>query len=95
MIYYISLLLIEQFSYLNIFKYLTFRASGAFITSILISFLVGPKLIQYFKVKQKLGQPIRDDGPKWQIEAKKGTPTMGGVLILIGLLLTSESENNT
>ncbi|GIS23775.1 MAG: phospho-N-acetylmuramoyl-pentapeptide-transferase [Alphaproteobacteria bacterium] len=88
MIYYISLLLIDQFSYLNIFKYLTFRASGAFITSILISFLVGPKLIQYFKVKQKLGQPIRDDGPKWQIEAKKGTPTMGGALILFALTVS-------
>ena len=88
MIYYISLLLIDQFSYLNIFKYITFRASGAFITSILISFLVGPKLIQYFKVKQKLGQPIRDDGPKWQIEAKKGTPTMGGALILFALTVS-------
>ncbi len=88
MIYYISLLLIDQFSYLNIFKYITFRASGAFITSILISFLVGPKLIKYFKVKQKLGQPIRDDGPKWQIEAKKGTPTMGGALILFALTVS-------
>ena len=88
MIYYISLLLIDQFSYLNIFKYLTFRASGAFITSIFISFLVGPKLIQYFKVKQKLGQPIRDAGPKWQIEAKKGTPTMGGALILFALTVS-------
>ena len=71
MIYYFSLLLLDQFSFLNVFKYLTFRASGAFITSILISFLIGPKLIKYFKNKQKLGQPIRDDGPKWQIEAKK------------------------
>ena len=55
MIYYISLLFIDQFSYLNIFKYLTFRASGAFITSILISFLVGPKLIEYFKNYRKRG----------------------------------------
>ena len=88
MIYYISLLLIDQFSFLNVFKYLTFRASGAFITSILISFFVGPKLIEYFKTKQKLGQPIRDDGPKWQIEAKKGTPTMGGALILLALTVS-------
>ncbi len=85
MIHYLSLLLIEQFSFLNIFKYITFRASGAFITSILISFIVGPFLIKYFKKKQKLGQPIREDGPKWQIEAKKGTPTMGGALILLSL----------
>ena len=55
MIYYITSLLVDQFSFLNVFKYLTFRASGAFITSILISFIVGPKLIKYFKVKQKLG----------------------------------------
>ena len=88
MIYYISLLLIDQFSFLNVFKYLTFRASGAFITSILISFLIGPRLIKYFKLKQKLGQPIRDDGPKWQIEAKKGTPTMGGALILFALTVS-------
>ena len=88
MIYYISLFFIEQFSFLNIFKYLTFRASGAFITSILISFLLGPQLIRYFKIKQKLGQPIRNDGPKWQIEAKKGTPTMGGALILLALTVS-------
>ena len=71
MIYYLSQIFIEQIGFLNIFKYLTFRASGAFITSILISFIMGPRLIKYFRVKQKLGQPIRDDGPKWQIEAKK------------------------
>ena len=88
MIHYIALLLVEQFSFLNIFKYLTFRASGAFITSILISFVVGPHLIKYFKVKQKLGQPIRDDGPKWHIDAKKGTPTMGGALILLALTIS-------
>ena len=52
MIYYITSLLVDQFSFLNVFKYLTFRASGAFITSILISFLVGPKLIQYLKLNK-------------------------------------------
>ena len=88
MIYYISLFFIDQLSFLNIFKYLTFRASGAFITSILISFIIGPHLIRYFKIKQKLGQPIRDDGPKWQIEAKKGTPTMGGALLLLALTVS-------
>jgi phospho-N-acetylmuramoyl-pentapeptide-transferase len=89
MIYYISLIFIEQFSFLNVFKYLSFRASGAFITSIIISFIVGPHLINYFKIKQKLGQPIRDDGPKWQIEAKKGTPTMGGTIILLALTIST------
>ena len=88
MLYQFLLNFVDTFGFLNVFKYLTFRASGAFITSIFISFLVGPKLIQYFKVKQKLGQPIRNDGPKWQIEAKKGTPTMGGALILFALTVS-------
>jgi phospho-N-acetylmuramoyl-pentapeptide-transferase len=89
MIYHFSLLLLEDYSFLNVFKYLTFRAGGAFITSIIISFLVGPYLIKYMKRKQKLGQPIRDDGPKWQIEAKRGTPTMGGALILLALTVST------
>ena len=89
MIYYLSNYLIEQYTFFNIFKYLTLRAGGAFLTSILISFIVGPSLISYFKIKQKLGQPIRDDGPKWQINAKKGTPTMGGALILLALIVST------
>ena len=89
MIYYFSLLLLEDYNFLNVFKYLTFRAGGAFITSIIISFIVGPYLIKYMKRKQKLGQPIRDDGPKWQIEAKRGTPTMGGALILLALTVST------
>ena len=55
MIYYITSLLVDQFSFLNVFKYLTFRASGAFITSIFNKFYSWTKLIKYFKVKQKLG----------------------------------------
>ena len=89
MIYYLSLLLVDSYSFLNVFKYLTFRAGGAFITSIAISFIFGPYLINYIKVKQKKGQPIRDDGPKWQIKAKQGTPTMGGALILLTLIVSS------
>ncbi len=89
MIYYFSLFLLENYSFLNIFKYLTFRAGGAFITSIVISFIFGPYLINYFKQKQKLGQPIREDGPRWQIDAKRGTPTMGGTLILFALTIST------
>ena len=89
MIYYFSLLLLEEYSFLNVFKYLTLRAGGAFITSIIISFIFGPYLIKYMKSKQKLGQPIREDGPKWQIEAKRGTPTMGGALILLALTIST------
>ena len=89
MIYNIILPLVEEYSFLNIFKYLTFRAGMAFITAILISFIFGPLIINYLKKKQKLGQPIRSDGPKWQIKVKKGTPTMGGTLILLALTLSS------
>ena len=86
MIYNFIYDLISEYPFLNIFKYLTFRCGAAFITSIIISFLAGPFIIRYLKKKQKIGQPIRDDGPKWQIEAKKGTPTMGGTLILLALI---------
>ena len=86
MIYNFIYDLIGEYPFLNIFKYLTFRCGAAFITSIIISFLTGPYIIRYLKKKQKIGQPIRDDGPKWQIEAKKGTPTMGGTLILLALI---------
>ena len=85
MIYNFILALINEYSFLNIFKYITFRSGAAFITAILISFITGPFIIKYLKNKQKLGQPIRDDGPKWQIKAKKGTPTMGGTMILLAL----------
>ena len=86
MIYNFIYNLIGEYPFLNIFKYLTFRCGAAFITSIIISFLTGSYIIRYLKKKQKIGQPIRDDGPQWQIEAKKGTPTMGGTLILLALI---------
>lgn len=66
------------------FQYLTFRTGGAVITSLLISFLLGPHLIAWLKSKQGAGQPIREDGPETHF-VKKGTPTMGGALILIAL----------
>ena len=48
----------------------------------LICFIIGPYIINILKKKQKKGQPIRLDGPEWQITAKKGTPTMGGTMII-------------
>ncbi len=89
MIYNILYSFIGDYSFLNIFKYLTFRSGAAFITSILISFISGPYIIKFLKEKQKIGQPIRDDGPKWQIEAKKGTPTMGGTMILLAIITST------
>ena len=55
----------------------------------LICFLIGPYIINFLKKKQKKGQPIRSDGPEWQISAKKGTPTMGGSMILLSLTISS------
>ena len=74
--------------FFNLFRYITFRAGGAFFTALVFGFLFGRPLINLLRAKQKHGQPIRDDGPESHIEAKAGTPTMGGVLIL-GALITS------
>ena len=77
--------LIDNFHFFNLFNYLTFRAGGALFTAFFISFLLGPKLIKILKRIQKEGQPIRKDGPKSHLISKVGTPTMGGMLILISL----------
>ncbi|MEK6205660.1 MAG: phospho-N-acetylmuramoyl-pentapeptide-transferase [Amylibacter sp.] len=73
----------------NLFRYITFRAGGAFFTALILSFIFGQPLIKWLKRKQKKGQPIRDDGPESHIIAKAGTPTMGGVLILGTLLIST------
>ncbi|MDO5528743.1 MAG: phospho-N-acetylmuramoyl-pentapeptide-transferase, partial [Paracoccus sp. (in: a-proteobacteria)] len=65
----------------NLFRYITFRAGGAFFTALIFAFLFGPRLIAYLRQMQKKGQPIRDDGPETHF-VKAGTPTMGGILIL-------------
>ena len=74
--------------FFNLFRYITFRAGGAFFTALVFGFLFGRPLINLLRQKQKHGQPIRDDGPEGHIISKAGTPTMGGVLIL-GALVTS------
>ena len=76
--------LIEQFSFLNVFKYLTFRTGLSLITSLVIVFLIGGPLIKIFSKKQITG-PIRQDGPIDHIIKKSGTPTMGGVLIILSI----------
>ncbi|MEQ9519623.1 MAG: phospho-N-acetylmuramoyl-pentapeptide-transferase [Parvibaculum sp.] len=71
---------------LNVFRYITFRTGGATVTALLISFLFGPAVIRLLRSRQKQGQPIRSDGPEGHLLTKKGTPTMGGFLILLGLV---------
>ncbi|WP_205305233.1 phospho-N-acetylmuramoyl-pentapeptide-transferase [Parvibaculum indicum] len=70
----------------NVFRYITFRTGGATVTALLISFLFGPAIIRLLKSRQRRGQPIREDGPQTHIVQKQGTPTMGGFLILVGLI---------
>ena len=84
MFYYLSLELSDQISGLNVFRYITFRTGGAMMTSLLVVFLFGPRLISSLRVRQGKGQPIRDDGPQRHIVEKQGTPTMGGLMILSG-----------
>ncbi|KEP69557.1 phospho-N-acetylmuramoyl-pentapeptide-transferase [Thioclava dalianensis] len=72
----------------NLFRYITFRAGGAFFTALLFGFLFGPWFIRTLRMRQGKGQPIRDDGPAGHI-AKAGTPTMGGLLILAALLVST------
>ena len=84
MLYNLVLNFVEQYTFLNVFKYLTVRTGLAMFTSMLIVFLIGTPFIKFFSAK-KILDPIRDDGPTDHIIKKIGTPTMGGVLILIGL----------
>jgi len=75
--------LADQFPVFNVFRYLTFRTGGAVMTALIVGFVLGPSLIRALASRQSGGQPIRDDGPESHILTKRGTPTMGGFLILI------------
>jgi phospho-N-acetylmuramoyl-pentapeptide-transferase len=72
---------------LNLFRYITFRTGGATITAMLIVFLLGPWIISRLRVRQGRGQPIRNDGPERHLLEKQGTPTMGGLMILLGAVV--------
>lgn len=72
----------DDYIIFNLFRYITFRTGGAILTALVLCLVIGPAVIRYLKTKQKEGQPIRKDGPESHFE-KAGTPTMGGVMILI------------
>lgn len=74
--------------FFNLFRYQTVRAGGAFLTALIFGFVFGRPLIDLLRRKQKKGQPIRDDGPAGHF-AKAGTPTMGGLLILSALMVST------
>src|SRR5579864_1081413 len=77
--------LADIFTPFNLVRYITFRSIAAFLTALILSFMIGNALIGWLRSKQRQGQPIRDDGPASHLMTKKGTPTMGGLLILIAL----------
>ena len=89
MLYNLLTPLSEQFIAANLFRYLTFRAGAACITALVLSLMFGPKLIRTLRAIQRQGQPIRPDGPERHLIEKKGTPTMGGVLILASLTIST------
>ncbi|MCH8202108.1 MAG: phospho-N-acetylmuramoyl-pentapeptide-transferase [Proteobacteria bacterium] len=86
MLYNLLAPLAEDYTIFNLFRYLTFRSGGALFTGLFIALICGPRLIAWLKGRQPNGQPIRDDGPGNHLIKKQGTPTMGGVLILLALV---------
>jgi phospho-N-acetylmuramoyl-pentapeptide-transferase len=87
MLYHLLYPLREHFGVLNVLRYLTFRSMLAFFISIAIVLLFQPRFIQWFR-KHKLGQPIRDDGPQSHL-SKEGTPTMGGLVVVVAVVLST------
>ena len=85
MLYQFLLNYVDTFGFLNVFKYLTFRTGLSVFTSLIIVLIIGGPFIKFF-FNQKILNPIRDDGPEDHIIKKIGTPTMGGLIILLGLL---------
>ena len=87
MLYQFLLNFVDHFGFLNVFKYLTFRTGLSVFTSLIIVLILGNPLIRFFS-NQKILDPIRDDGPEEHIIKKIGTPTMGGAIILFGLIVS-------
>ena len=79
----------EGFALFNLVRYTTFRAGAACLTALVFSLVLGPAVIRWLRGFQRGGQPIREDGPQSHLVTKKGTPTMGGVLILLALVLST------
>ncbi|HYD66791.1 phospho-N-acetylmuramoyl-pentapeptide-transferase [Azospirillum sp.] len=88
MLYNLLFPLADVVSPFNLFRYLTFRTGGAVLTALVISFVFFPRLIAWLKHKQGEGQPIRADGPETHFK-KKGTPTMGGLMIMIAMSVST------
>ncbi len=77
------------FGVFNVFRYLTVRTGGSMFTAMLFVFLFGPWIIDHLRLRQGKGQPIREDGPESHLTTKRGTPTMGGLMILSGVTVAT------
>ena len=89
MIKYLAFEYQSLFSFLNIFSYITFRTGASILTGLFFSLIFGNYIINKLSNVQPTGQPIRDDGPESHIIAKKGTPTMGGLLIILSVFVST------
>ncbi|HEX3500466.1 MAG TPA: phospho-N-acetylmuramoyl-pentapeptide-transferase [Stellaceae bacterium] len=89
MLFHLLTPLADQFTPFNLFRYITFRSGGAVVTALVIALMAGPRVIAWLKSKQAEGQPIRLDGPESHLIRKKGTPTMGGFLILLAVTVST------
>ena len=88
MLYHLLSPYAHDFIAFNLFRYITFRTGGALFTSLILCFVLGPRLIRWLRAKQGEGQPIREDGPETHFK-KKGTPTMGGLMILVSVIVST------
>jgi phospho-N-acetylmuramoyl-pentapeptide-transferase len=88
MLYWLSFFS-DQLNVLNVFRYITVRTGGAMITALIFVFLFGGRIIDKLRMLQGKGQPIRADGPQSHLVTKKGTPTMGGLMILLGITVAT------
>ncbi len=89
MLYNLARPFADQYLLANLVRYLTFRSGAACLTALFLSFALGPYVIRWLRSVQRGGQPIREDGPARHLTEKKGTPTMGGVLILLSMTIAT------
>ena len=89
MLYLLIIELSDTFTFFNAFRYLTTRTGAALLTALFVIFMFGPAIIAMLRVRQGKGQPIRKDGPQRHIVEKQGTPTMGGLMILFGIVVST------
>jgi phospho-N-acetylmuramoyl-pentapeptide-transferase len=87
MLYHLLYPLADRFGFLNLFRYVTFRAAGGMATAIIITFLIGPPIIRWLRVL-RFGQVVRTEGPETHLK-KAGTPTMGGVMIILSTVVAT------